>query len=173
VHGDIQSKLIATAIRLDSLSHIGAAEIQKTIKEIKALISSIDSPLTAQLQSMKSRLDDITSSWAGACDLKFEDESAALNAIDNDPIAQDCVVEVIREGVANAVKHAGAGWCTIQLAVTERNRVVVDVIHASGARQAAVSSPGFGSGLLDEITSGWSLTIATTSTTLTAQVELR
>lgn len=116
--------------------------------------------------------------WEGLVDIGCSVEPGAQSLLLEDPVAASAVGEIIREGIANAARHARSERVTV--AVTsdglESVRVVVeaearvDVSTAAGAGPGASPRRGLGSSTLDDLTGSWQLEMLGSGSRLTAEV---
>ena len=104
--------------------------------------------------NLNDQLTSLVSSWSGACDVILRLDPEALNALALDYVATTCVIEITREGIANAVKHSGASECEVEILYAGPSSVGVRVVSTGKLRQA---DAGFGLNLIGELSNSWSL----------------
>lgn len=106
VHGDIQARILATSLDLSSNkknSHAIQARIKELQEHCEAALSA-----PAMETSLLDFLNSLKLMWAVSVDITSDISAQALALIDADSVAQDAVIEVIREALNNAVKHSQA-----------------------------------------------------------------
>lgn len=67
-----------------------------------------------------------------------------------------CTLEIIREGVSNAIRHAGAKNIEVQLSISSPSSLEIQVKNDGSPLPPEVTK-GFGSELLSQLTTSWSL----------------
>lgn len=109
VHGDIQSTLMATALRLQhpgcERSDVPAilAEAQQKIRDSLHRVEHDQIPAT--LPAVK---DAVDSFWLGMLTITWESNSAVAKRIAHDSELAEVVWQVVREAAGNAIKHGQA-----------------------------------------------------------------
>lgn len=160
IHGGVQAKLQAAMLRLSRATSVDPKLIEEVSSEIEQacyILKNLDSPVSFSLGEL---LDDLIDFWAGVCDVQVEITKELDERVISDPIAVQCIIEVIRESISNAVKHDSAEKATVKLAVSDSGIVDLCVTHPAIANQADLTtkkSAGYGSQLFDELTIDWSL----------------
>lgn len=146
VHGDIQSILMATALRLQhpepgrgNVTNI-LEETRKAIAESLRKMREMSSPRS--FCEVKEHTSDF---WAGILAITWTDDDAVEEVVSADPNLAETLWQVIREATANAVKHGRATSIDIQLAV-EKSRAVLN-FRAKDNGHAATSTQYSGGGL--------------------------
>lgn len=160
LHGGVQAKLQAAMLRLSRATSVDrklAEDLEADIEQARDMLKGIDSPISFMLGEL---LDDLIDFWAGVCDVEVEIAKELDERVMSDPIAVQCIIEVIRESISNAVKHDSAENARVKLALTNAGLVDLFVTHPVNEDKAELNSeinPGYGSQLYEELTLTWTL----------------
>ena len=152
LHGALQSALYAAILRLSanpSPDEALIAEIRSDILKATAKLGN-----TVELAvTLGDRLAEMATQWSGSCDVRWSVTALAEQLVSMSVTGAECVAEVAREGVGNAVRHGGAGSVTVVVeAKVERLLIVIEDDGQSAEGQA---EPGLGSRMLDEMCVSW------------------
>lgn len=181
VHGDIQARIMATSLSID----VSKLNDEATNQLLKKLSDDCEAALLKPIQntSLSEFIESMKKIWKASVLIDTNISAEAMILLDRDGPAVDAVVEIIREGVNNAVRHGAATHVTIDAKVSafEKNGEVREVglleiqVLDNGIKQHGSQStgPGLGSALLDQLTLDWKLTIGAGATSLSARVPLR
>lgn len=154
MHGSLQSSLNAAIMRL------GASE-----KPSPELIDQIRTDIAEAMEviwldesvsnSFSKAQQDISHVWEGTIEIVWNLTESLRNRLDGNPVAAECLIEVIREAISNAARHGKANRIEIAISL-EKSRICLEVLD-NGQSQSTGKTPGLGSELLDELCSNWSL----------------
>ena len=180
VHGDIQARIMATALSID-INRVDEAKAQQLIEALRA---DCDTALFQPIQqsSLPDFIAALTKIWRASVQIDCEISGEALHVLESDAAAADSVAEIIREGVNNAVRHGGANkiWIDAKLQDFDISGDILDVgllhlaIRDNGRGVSGnIAEPGLGTELLNQLTLSWSLTKNENITLLRADVPLR
>lgn len=160
LHSNIQAELIASAGLLATRaqgSSDDASSEDAVAQELTRLTTAIQDRLVPKIDPAipaQERITDLTSMWSGIMDVKLEADDEAWTVLDQDPGALDAVIDVVAEGLTNAVRHGNGPHIIIAIAVDGREVVVV--LTSPGSLTQGME-PGFGSEILTGATSKWAL----------------
>jgi signal transduction histidine kinase len=172
VHGRIQASLQAASIKITQAPNITdelVAEIRADLNQ--AILDTQDTSL--EILGVRKQLADMADQWLGICDLTVSFEGEVEQRLDRANLAKTAVVEVIREGLNNAVKHSEADEADVVVRIVEPGLVGIVIRNAVHIQPAgAQSSNGYGSRMLDQITESWSVEFEDGDAILTATVSL-
>lgn len=157
IHGSVQGKFLAAALRLGASKSISSQQLGLIRKDIEDSISDVAESITSSGLTFDDQYQKITAAWDGVVRIRLRAEAETLELIDAHPLARTCLIEVVGEAVSNAAKHSKAPAMEIELQELGGDEVAVSVWSA-GKLSARESRRGYGSQMLDEVTSGWSLT---------------
>lgn len=152
LHTSVQSGLVAASYAIQDAVERGDADA------LEQAISSARDALDRRLDPSATRLRpgdaiaQVAGEWAGIVEVRWEPDPPPAGIDDRR------VVEVIREGLANAVVHGHATNVTIRMAPDGADVVVEIEDDGAGPGDGA---PGLGTAVLQEATTGrWQLTAA-------------
>jgi hypothetical protein len=167
----VQATLISVGARL------AAAERDGTLDDalLRSLAAELDAALTAIAEPRAPRIEvaevlgQFVRLWHGVVEIQLAIAPAAEDALAADPDAAATVVEIAREAILNAVRHAGS--TTISIDVTLDGTDVARVVAECDLTVQAPANPsGSGSVLLDRVTLSWHRTISERTVHLEARV---
>ncbi len=152
LHGEIQTGLTAAILLLRQASKSGDVNLARQGLEnaVKILMKNHMESFSKDQISHETYLEQIVSGWSGIADVTIE-----LNFIDG--VAQSRAhdaVELIGEGVANAIRHGKA----TKILVTDEE--VLDQLCfqiKSNGVEIPTSKSGLGTEMFNQLTSSWSL----------------
>ncbi len=172
VHGRIQATLQAASIKISQAPDI----TDELVAEIRADLNQafLDTQETSlENLGVRKQLGDMADQWLGICDLTVSFEGEVEQSLDRANLAKTAVVEVIREGLNNAVKHSEADEADVVIRLVEPGLLGIVMRNAVHVQPAgAQSSSGYGSRMLDQITESWSVEFEDGDAILTATVSL-
>ena len=154
LHGPVQARLYASAIRLSQAKRITKPLIDRVSRELSEALAELDFEQRAS-ESLRQVMRQIIDVWSGQCEI--------FTAIDKDVYwltkrngdFADALIEVIRESISNAIKHSHATEIEVRASLVG-DLVKLEVI-ANGTTPNPGNSRGFGSRLYDDLTYCWSL----------------
>lgn len=169
MHGGVQAEMTAAALAISRAAEAG--------ESIQAILVRADE-LIALLESQRDRLDaagstetlaDVIDTWRLALDIDLEVDPHSQVLMASDPDLALRVVDVVSEGLTNAVRHASARSVRVVVASADTEAVEVSVVHA-GALSPGPS--GQGSEVLDACSDEWSLDVVEGQVVLVARMRL-
>jgi signal transduction histidine kinase len=160
LHGGVQAKLQAAILRLSRATSVDSKLVDEVLAEIEkaiGLLKNLDSPVSISLGEL---LDDLIDFWSGACRVEIQITREEDEIVSADSIATQCIIEVIRESISNAVKHDSAESVSVKLSVSGTKLVKTLVSHPVLGDKLLLKREivsGYGSHVYDELTLDWSL----------------
>jgi hypothetical protein len=168
LHGPIQSALYASAIRLNQATTVDAALTGDVIAELTAAMTRLTDDTTTS-PTVQEFVAEIRRVWGNGVLVTLNEDEESRAALAMNPSARGCVIEVIREGVNNAIKHAHATQVSVDVFSVETQLIDVTVRN-TGTALTPPAIEGYGSTLLGDLTHSWTLTSTYNTTTLWASV---
>jgi len=169
LHGSTQATLLSIAARLaqaaDDVDPGPSVEI--VAADLHALRARLSEPV-AESWEAQDALEDIIGMWEGVLQVDLEVPDEALAVLDAAPATRTGVLDVVAEGLTNAVRHGGARTAAVTIGLEEDGTVAVVV--ADDGRATGPVIPGMGSDMLDDVTCGWSRTSGPAGSVLRASV---
>ena len=170
MHGGVQAEMTAAALAISRAAEAG--------EPTEAILARADD-LVAILEQQRETLDaagstetltDVIDTWQLAIDIDVSIDHQAAALMSRDPELARRIVDVVSEGLTNAVRHASAR--TVSLAISSVGTAGVDVVVSHpGVLVAAVS--GQGSAVLDAACEEWSRTTDGALVTLACRLTSR
>lgn len=157
LHGTIQATIVAAALRIRD----------QTPKEAATTLAGLTTRLRYALGAggetpWRQEMSNLSDVWDGAIDLAITVTPEAESALDQDRLAAHSLVQVLNEGVTNAVRHGDADSvrATVEVEPGYLSLTVMD----DGSPTKTPSVPGTGTRILDANCADWSLTFDSTTT---------
>jgi len=151
LHGRVQGVVVASTLNLAS-SEKSAELVLSDLEDSLLELLSVD----ASHVSIRHQLDELVEVWRNLIEVNYELPADLDQLLERENAATECVGEVIREAVNNAKKHGHCSQVSIHLTVNSDS--VHIQVHDDGVGPGVVAEPGFGTDILNEICSRWSLT---------------
>jgi signal transduction histidine kinase len=154
LHGPVQAALYASAMRL-------AQAVRPSKKLIQTVTADLENALVVlkfdsiEAPDLKSVLSQISEVWAGTCDIYLNIPKSVFQATKKNALLSEAVVEVMREGISNAIKHGQATEIEVEAKISEK-LIELSIVN-NGKAPVNKAGKGFGSKLYDELTLDWSL----------------
>lgn len=170
LHGPLQTALYASAMRIADSPNLGESDISRVLTDLDDAMKKLDIT-EAEVPALVDYVDEMRVVWGSNVTITFVQDSAADTVLARHKTARTCAIEVVREGVNNAIKHAGASHIDIEVFMVEGKLVDVTVRNVANT-QSPKSDSGYGSTILDDVTHDWSLNIEENATVLWASIAL-
>jgi hypothetical protein len=170
IHGDLQSKFLAVALRL-SKPHVSGADLDQARTDIDSVILSVSNTAGLQAEPFATQFQAIVGAWDGVCLINLDATTETLTLLDASAIGRSCVIQVISEAIANAAKHSKSPVIQVTLKHPREGLVSIS-ISSDGKLSELPANKGLGSQLLDEVTSKWNLVNQADRVTLNAEIPI-
>ena len=156
LHGDVQGALSAAVTRLQRSETLEPYELEMVKQDLARARDSLTKPPSNDV-NFSQGIDELVRAWAGVCDIKIEASARATRAIESNRDIRNCINEICKEAISNAVRHGNAKNATIIL-----NRDKDDVIELEicndGHRLLRDQTPGMGMQMIDDLSLSYKLT---------------
>lgn len=154
LHSAVQGEFISSALTLaaqgDHSQRAVDEELDRLVESVRDRVRLGDTPT----RSARERVNGLVDVWAEVLGANLDADDEVWAVLDEDTRLQDRVVDILSEGLTNAVRHgSGSG---VSVGVRWDNPCVLVTIASPGAL-AGNSSPGLGSRVLTESADTWSL----------------
>lgn len=150
LHGPVQSALIRETVRLTKNSDKASADYLRDSLTC-ALRSAFDDADT--VPDLLSILATLTRSWQPLCHVAYEVD-CSLTVIDADDSARSCLADLLRETVANAVRHGSASQVAIRVEQQSARTLSVEAVD-DGLGNADETGSGLGAQIMDDCCVSW------------------
>lgn len=171
LHGPVQAAMYSAALRLSQAKR-PSDKLTASIKaEINAAIARLSSPDFLEGENVATVLRQIQELWDGLANISIEVDSSLMQELKKQPIPSQCVIEIAREGVSNAIKHGKAKEISISIKLQNPQMLRVSVAN-DGLTPDSSSEYGVGTALLNELSHSWEILSRDNQTELVAMVSL-
>jgi signal transduction histidine kinase len=169
LHGGFQAKLHVLALQIEKGLEVSTASLMDVQNSLYSVVESeqeVPVPITEFLIEQKEF-------WDGVCEINFEVSRAVIEEVDSHAVLNECIREVIRESINNAIKHARASEMNIELKLSRDSIVNLIVLNSTNQPITAMSASNFGSRLFEELTDSWDIEYRQDSTQLRASFKVK
>ncbi|SCX15522.1 hypothetical protein [Candidatus Aquiluna sp. UB-MaderosW2red] len=149
LHGRLQAVLQSAAFRLARLESPTPQELEAVLSDVNRAVADLGNFDYLEGSSLSQSLLDLQDVWEGVSQIKYNLDEATQTSLAKDPILARCFIEVLREAVTNAIKHAEAATIWVE-AEKLADRLRLSVVNDGHA--VADTRRGYGSELIDELT---------------------
>ena len=178
VHGALQSEVAALAIRLDREISKGKAD-EALLADLRTKLEErvrvvFDAP--EAITDLGDVLAEIAETWDGVCQISVALTDGDAKDILRDQVAVETALEVVREGISNAVRHGKAKNVEVSVELIEANIVRVRVANDGSlfdASLVATGRQGIGSMHLKDCAIDYSIAPTENRTVLLADLPFR
>jgi nitrate/nitrite-specific signal transduction histidine kinase len=164
LHGGLQAKLQVLALQIEKgleVSPASLTDVQNSLYSVVASEQDVPVPITEFLKEQKEF-------WDGVCEIDFEVSQAVIEEVDSHAVLNECIREVIRESINNAIKHAKSSQMNIELKLLRDSIVNLIVLNSTNQPITSTSASNLGSRLFEELTDSWDIEYGPESTALRA-----
>jgi signal transduction histidine kinase len=172
VHGQVQAKFLAVALRLSAKEQVSTNDLDLARTDLQASLTAVAQSLLGQQLSFTDQFQTITASWEEVVEISLQADPSDIARVDGHPLARTCLIEVIGEAVSNAAKHSQSPKISIGFAVPDTGNLEVKVTSEGRLSRSDNTRSGYGSQVLNEVTSAWSLTSNNGQIILEATIQL-
>ena len=157
LHGSVQSALTSTALFIDSSVSRGedpSVICQQTALRLEDALATteagVDQTTRVDVSDVLARVAQV---WSRVANISLDVEDAAQQACELDSAAAESVVEVVRDGITNAIRHGGAQ--ALQVTISLDSEHIVVVVLDDGSFTSSTNK-GLGTSILDATCASWS-----------------
>lgn len=156
IHGDVQGALSAAVARLQRAENLEPYEFEMVKQDLARAKTALLSSASKEINLSQS-LDELVRAWAGVCDIKVELSARAARAIESNRDLRNCINEICKEAISNAVRHGNARQAYIYL-----NREQDDVLELEVCNEGHTllrdQKNGMGLQMVEDLSLSWQLT---------------
>jgi signal transduction histidine kinase len=151
VHGDIQSTLMATALKLQQKG-VTSADVPGIIEHARSVIAATlaDMDRSDTATTFDAITAGVNDAWLGLVELTWKTGRGVKNAVNSDGDLAETLWQVLREATTNAVKHGRATKVSIELSVNHGHHLLCEVSD-NGVTRELGSHVGGGSRLFHAV----------------------
>lgn len=168
LHGSVQSALHVAAIKLASQAEPDSTLLETIRRDITLATSRLEAPSSSDALLIDT-LADIAELWHGTCSVKWTLDYRTIRRLAESPITANCVAEITRECVGNAIHHGHA--TQVWLTITE-NTEWVTLTSLDNGNAITDWKPGMGSQMMNEMCISWSHSTESQGTLVKAEIAI-
>jgi signal transduction histidine kinase len=167
LHGEVQAALTTAIARLTMRPIVTRLDIDEVRQDLARVVQSLSKPTNASI-NLKEAMDELVEVWRGVVEITYSGSKEAVDLLESDEFAKQCIAEICKEAISNAYRHGQARSVTIHLEI-KASRFALTITN-DGLAPSVKASKGIGSKMLDDLAPRWSLTRKEGVTTLQALV---
>jgi signal transduction histidine kinase len=173
LHGPVQ-EAVSVAIHRLGASPTADLDPSVTADLRRRLSEALDLMRTPQVAgiNLAATIADLRDLWSEVVDIRFVATAHDRILIGHDIVANNALVELIREASGNAIRHARAEVIAIGVTVSRAGRLIYLRVENDGAPLATLASAGFGTHLFDDLCVDWSREQVGDQVVVTASIPL-
>ena len=156
LHGDVQGALSAALARLQRSENLEPYELEMVKQDLERAKNALTKP-PARDVDFSSGIDEVVRAWAGVCDIKIEASARASRAIDTNRDIRNCINEIVKEAISNAVRHGNAKNAWIYLN-REKDDVIELEVCNDGHKLLRDQPIGMGLSMVEDLSLEWQIT---------------
>ena len=166
LHGPVQAMMAAAAHQLS----IGG-EQRVILDELRDRLGLVLDPehVDGDKVTWRQALTRIGATWQGLCHVVTRIDDEASEALDEDAVGAEIVIEIVSEAVSNAVRHGKAHIVTVEMTMRDG---LLNLKMSNDGQPPKNTSSGLGTQLLEDCTITWSRTYEEGIVTLVAGLPL-
>jgi signal transduction histidine kinase len=143
VHGDIQSTLMATALKLQQKG-VTSADVPGIIEDARSVIAATlaDTTRSDIASTFEAIAAGVNDAWSGLVELTWKTGRGVKKVVNSDSDLAETLWQVLREATTNAVKHGRATKVSIELTVNHGHHLLCEVSDNGVTRELGSHSGG-------------------------------
>lgn len=171
IHGGLQSQLQILALKFERGDSSQTELVEEFNSEIKRALT-LDTT-RHEAQNLQASLEELAEFWDGIVTINTSLGDDVTKAIEGDILIGQCLYEVIREAVNNAVKHSGANQISILLRMEAPSSVFLEVLNNVNKEIPHSRNGNLGTAIYKELSHSWKLDISKDAVSLKAEFILK
>jgi nitrate/nitrite-specific signal transduction histidine kinase len=156
IHGDVQSALSAAVTRLQRTEKLEPYEIEMVKQDLQRAKLALTKPASREID-LSAGIDELVRAWSGVCEIKVEASARATRAIESNRDIRNCINEICKEAISNAVRHGNAKNAEITLSRDQDDVIQLEVCN-DGHTILRDQPNGMGLSMIDDLSLKWQLT---------------
>ena len=156
LHGPIQEAISASIHKIQT--HKQKSQQNKAVEDlnqrIKVLLSSLNETTHIRI-NFEQALNELTELWDEVALINIDTSSQTLQEIQKDPYCESALLELIREGCNNAIRHGEAKNIDVSIGVSPHKDQIFLIMTNDGKPLQPHHKSGLGSQIFDECCLSW------------------
>lgn len=156
LHGPIQDGIVAVIYK--NKYQINESSVQDVLAQIQTTIeASVVKYLETEQQgkSLESQLLDLQTLWTHSAVITFDLDPTVNQLTKADPSLKDAVIEVTREAISNAIRHANSSEIQVEISTKSNDQLILISVINEAKKKPKNSRTGLGTQMFDELTIQW------------------
>jgi len=167
IHGGLQGELQMMVLQIANNKEVRPEGLTAFLDELN--FGLLNEGFKENSPDISEYLEELQEFWQGITEITYEVSAATSKHISSNAILLECIKEVVREAVNNAIKHASASKISITISELRGNLINLEVVNVFKKSESKVSADkGLGSKIYDEICQSWKLEQGQLESTLIA-----
>lgn len=172
IHSGLQSKFQVLALRAAKEEALDHQSLNQLFGDIKHSLA-FDNTSTPE-NDIKKYLEELVDFWEGVAEIQVSVDSELLDLLKEEYLLVECLQEVIRESINNAIKHSAANQIQVSIQSKDDKTVVLRVENNVKQRQDnEATGSGLGTKIISELSKSWSFKKDGETGVLSAEFSLR
>jgi hypothetical protein len=167
LHGEVQAALTTAIARLTMRPIVTEIDIEEVRSDLRRIENTLTKSVDVEID-LQSAMRDLAEVWQGVLQVNYSGSKEAVELLELDKYAKQCISEICKEAISNAFRHGNAKNVTIDLRVQDQ-RFALTITNDGNAPEVSRKA-GIGSQMLDDLAPRWRLTRVNDLTTLQALV---
>lgn len=167
LHGTVQASLTAANMRILGTQNLTEDLLQKVRDDVARASEAVENFESEHIE-IETALSDLTQLWMGMCEIQVDATPECLEQISCDQVCAQCVNEIVKECVSNAIRHGNA--TKIEIALTENENQTLQITVTNNGSTNLLGPKGVGTQILNELTMSWERYVEADKVTVSALV---
>ena len=167
LHGTVQASLTAANMRILGTQNLTEELLQKVRDDVSRASEAVEKFESEHIE-IETALSDLTQLWKGMCEIEIAATPECLEHISRDQVCAQCVNEIVKECVSNAIRHGNA--TKIDIALTRNKNQTIQITVTNDGITNTMGPEGVGSQILNELTMSWERNVEANKVTVSALV---
>ena len=159
IHGTVQGALTVASSRLE-MTWFPDEKLKVAVRaDLDRAKAVLVSPPTFN-QPVRELFDEIGNTWQGVCDFEYQIAPSAELALAKSQTSTTCLIEITKELISNAKRHAGANKFWLNTYLNSEGDLSI-LSGNNGTEMAPGATSGLGFDMISKLTRDWHLSTGT------------
>lgn len=174
LHGSLQAALVAGAIQLHNVAR-DTRQLARTLSGITTKIETVVGAMCEESEKspdFEREISMIVATWEEVCSVAISFDAESRTRVIEDSTCQAALIDILAEGVSNAVIHGKASKVSVGFRIIDRDQICLTV-RDNGETREIRNGGGIGMELYDYVCTNWSLRFKKSGAELTALLPVK